>query len=113
MKKIILTVKDDRGNELSIGDTVSINCRSIRNRTYYTTMQLVNGRLFPHDFFSGAWIEKIEGMPEVAGLVTTDIDSSPAVYVIDTENTKPDPEIDLSLLLILTDRKYSLSEEEI
>lgn len=113
MKRLILTVLDSNGKKINIDDTVSVKCKSIQGLIYYTTMALINSRLYPHDFFTSAWIEVVEEIPADADLINPDHDNYPKTYVLKTSENAPDFDLDLAFLRITRARGYRLSVEDL
>lgn len=113
MNQIILTIKDSQGHELNLGDTVRVFCTHVSNSAYYTTLDIVSDRLFPHDFFAYSSITKVESIPDHAKPMTDYKDDYPDVYTISEQN---DGERDFNSILDIVKlsggRAYSISRGE-
>lgn len=66
MKNLTIEIKDSLGNILSIGDKVMLQEKRNGNLTFYTTIQVVNGQLYPINKFCFDRIVKVDSIPEDA-----------------------------------------------
>ena len=58
-----LQIFDSKGVELKIGDKVKIQSKRYANLTFYATVQVINGQLFPFKTFSFDRITKVDQIP--------------------------------------------------
>lgn len=64
MKSIAIKIKDSTGTQLNIGDTVMLQHKRNENLTFYTTIQVKDGQIYPINKFCFDRMIKVDSIPE-------------------------------------------------